>query len=124
MPALTQEYLKSRLSYNPRTGVFKWLHSGPGINESLLAGGINTLGYRVICLDYVDYAAHRLAFLYMTGRWPNAVVDHKNGKRSDNRWSNLRDVTQTVNMRNCSKATKGAIVRGVSWDASRGKYKA
>lgn len=121
---LTQAELKRLVSYNPRTGVFKWLHSGPGRNRSLLAGSINTQGYRVVRIYGEDYFAHRLAFLYMLGYWPRAVVDHRNGRRSDNRWSNLRDVTQTVNMRNCNKATKGAIVRGVSWDSARGRYKA
>ena len=121
---LTQVELKRLVSYNTRTGIFRWLHSGPGRNGGLLAGGISVQGYRVICIDYVDHLAHRLAFLYVTGAWPQHMVDHKNGRRADNRWSNLRDVTHTGNMRNCTKATKNAISRGVSWDSTRGKYRA
>lgn len=124
MSNLTQAELKSLVSYNSRTGIFKWLHSGPGRNESLLAGSINTQGYRVVRICGEDYFAHRLAFLYVTGSWPVHTIDHRNGVRRDNRWTNLRDVTHTGNMRNCSKAIRNAISRGVSWDAARHKYKA
>lgn len=42
----------------------------------------------------------------MTGRWPVGVVDHINGFRSDNRWSNLRDTTDRVNQQNLKAAQK------------------
>jgi len=37
----------------------------------------------------------------MTGSTPD-VIDHKNRKRSDNRWLNLRNGTQKANMQNLS----------------------
>lgn len=53
--------------------------------------------------------AHRLAWLYMTGEWPKSeMVDHENTVRNDNRWSNLRDSTRTVNMENQRQAHKGS----------------
>jgi hypothetical protein len=53
--------------------------------------------------------AHRLAFLYMDGALPPAdkCVDHINGNPKDNRWDNLRIVTQFVNQQNRHKARKG-----------------
>lgn len=46
------------------------------------------------------YHGHRVAFLYMTGEWPRNEVDHINGCRHDNSWSNLRDVSSRVNKEN------------------------
>lgn len=48
--------------------------------------------------------AHRLAWLYVHGRWPDGLIDHKNGDRADNRFDNLRDVAHRVNMQNLRKA--------------------
>lgn len=121
---LTQAELKAMLTYNPRTGSFRWLRGRPGRRLDGLAGCINTHGYRVIRINGVDHYGHRLAFLYMTGQWPLRTVDHRNGNPSDNRWSNLRDVSHKTNVRNCTKATKNAICRGVTWDEERGQYKA
>lgn len=46
------------------------------------------------------YAAHRLAYLYMTGAFPPEQVDHKNLIKSDNRWDNLRLATGSQNAAN------------------------
>jgi hypothetical protein len=50
--------------------------------------------------DSKIYLAHRLAFLYMIGRWPEADTDHVNLNRSDCRWSNLREATRAQNLQN------------------------
>jgi len=33
----------------------------------------------------------------MTGQWPKEYIDHKNRKRDDNRWCNLREATHSQN---------------------------
>jgi hypothetical protein len=45
------------------------------------------------------YKAHRLAWFYCTGEWPNQI-DHINGIRTDNRICNLRSVTSKLNANN------------------------
>jgi hypothetical protein len=42
-------------------------------------------------------AASRLAWLHMTGKWPNSEISYINGKPSDTRWANLREVTSSQN---------------------------
>ena len=49
-----------------------------------------------------------MAWLYMAGAWPSGVIDHMNGDPSDNRWSNLRDVTQAENNANRRKVRTDA----------------
>lgn len=36
----------------------------------------------------------------MTGEFPTMVIDHIDGDRQNNRWSNLRHVSQSVNLQN------------------------
>lgn len=57
-------------------------------------------GYRVIRIDDALYLAHRLAWFYVTGNWPANQIDHINGVRDDNRFSNLREATNLQNAHN------------------------
>lgn len=71
--------------------------------------------------------AHQVACVLMTGRFPVGMIDHINGNRSDNRWSNLRDVSNQINSQNeraarASNKTSGLL--GVTWDEQAGKWKA
>lgn len=65
-----------------------------------VSGSLHADGYIYIGINKRLYLAHRLAYLYVNGKWPDAEVDHKNGNRSDNRWVNLRDADTSQNRRN------------------------
>jgi HNH endonuclease len=98
MANLTQERLKELLSYDPATGIFAWKtrrNQLSGIGQQ--AGTIHARGYRKIIIDGRSYWASRLAWLYMTGRWPKSEIDHKNRIRLDDRFSNLREATPQQN---------------------------
>ena len=56
--------------------------------------------YVILTYKHKMYKAHRLAFLYMEGYFPEYDVDHKNGIRNDNRWLNLRHAMRRCNMQN------------------------
>lgn len=103
---LTVERLKEVLSYNPMSGDFIWIASQ--YKPELIgkeAGCISDKGYRTIKVDGKLYRAHRLAWLYVHGKWPK-LVDHKDGIKSNNAILNLRDVSQRTNCENLQGAHK------------------
>ena len=58
--------------------------------------------------------AHRVIWEMVTGEKPN-VIDHINGNPSDNRWINIRNVSQHENMKNTKKRSDNtSSVTGVS----------
>ena len=96
--------IKEYLEYYPATGIFRWLKSPQGrVKEGDEAGTINNRGYVKIGFNRKSYAAHRLAWFYMYGDWPEHEIDHINGVNDDNRIKNLRDVTHPVNNKNAKK---------------------
>jgi hypothetical protein len=112
---LTPERLRERLFYDLRTGVFFWRsNEGGGHASGSRAGSLNKQGYRVIYLDGTRYREHRLAFLYVTGSWPAGEVDHKNMRRDQNNFLNLREASRSQNQANGNayKTSKSGI-RGV-----------
>lgn len=97
----SQERLREALSYDPATGVFRWkIKCAQRVSIGDVAGSPNIHGYLLIMLDRVRYKAHRLAWFYVHGAWPENEIDHLNGVRSDNRFDNLRSVTRAQNMTN------------------------
>lgn len=112
---LTAEYVRSLLSYEPETGVFRWRQGGHGKHAGDIAGSPGSRGRRYININRRLYAEHRLAWLYMTGEWPAELVDHNNGIHADNRFANLREATKTQNNRN--RVARGVRYRSGQYDA-------
>lgn len=106
---LTAARLREVLHYDKTTGRFTWLVHRHGLRVGTEAGCINNNGYWLITVDGVKYRAHRLAWLYVTGKWPDGEIDHKNTKRADNRWRNLRPATFEHNQQNRRRAMKRNI---------------
>lgn len=123
---LTIERLRQRLHYDPTSGHFTWLeNAGIRVLKGLRAGTTKKNGYRSIWFDGKQYLAHRLAFFYMTGAWPDKYVDHKNVTPGDDRWENLRPATKVQNAGNTGlMVTNTSGFRGVSWSKQRGKWRA
>lgn len=103
--ALTAERLRELLYYNPATGRFTWTLARRNVRVGNEAGHADPRGYRYISIDNRQYCGHRLAWLYMTGEWPKSIVDHRNGKKGDNRWRNLRDTSAHGNAQNLRAPT-------------------
>lgn len=105
---MNQAKLKELLWYDSPTGIFRWRKSANSQTKPWdIAGSLHNQGYVHMMIAGKRYLAHRLAWLYQTGEWPTKSVDHINGTKNDNRWSNLRDVSHSENLQNQTKPRKG-----------------
>lgn len=125
-PNLTAQRLREVLYYDPDTGIFKWrVRTSNRVSVGQVAGTPAGDGYVLIRIGKRCWA-HRLAWLYMTGKWPDGEVDHWDTNRSNNRWSNLRDVSGQTNSQNLRKAksTSSSGLLGAFYFKSRDCFRA
>lgn len=109
---IAPERVRELLAYDPDAGILSWktdVRAGRNLafvkaHAGARAGFPTSFGYRAISIDGKRTSEHRVAWLLMTGAWPEHDVDHINGKRDDNRWSNLRQATRSQNMQNLKRA--------------------
>jgi len=109
---VTQETVRDLLHYDPNTGIFTWRYrdrkycasdKAQKIWNTRYAGkkaGFFHEEYIKIKIFYYNFAAHRLAILYVTGSLPSMDVDHIDRNKSNNRFENLREVSKFVNQQN------------------------
>jgi len=122
--SITQGELKELFYYDSETGYFVRIKKRQGCRVGDIAGNIHQ-GYRRIKINGEHYFAHRLAWLFMTGNWPDAEIDHINHDRDDNRFSNLRAATRIENSKNIKRSSNGkSVIYGVTWSESRRRWKA
>lgn len=119
---LTAERLRELFHYDPETGFFFRLKA-VSCARSGLVDTVLKRGYLTISVDAVKYVAHRLAWLYVTGRWPEQQIDHIDGCKTNNRFANLRDVSISINAQNRRRpiggnAMLGAHKTGARWTSS------
>lgn len=118
--SLTADQLREYLDYDPATGEFRRRE-----RKKRIVGFVDSKGYQKIKIRGTQYAAHRLAFLYMDGCWPKKLVDHINGDRTDNRWENLRAADFSQNSRNRKLDCQNTVgLKGVIFCRNRKKYRA
>ena len=109
---ITQKQLKRILHYDARTGLFSNLTNRNNNNglKGMRSGSVNVDGYVVIGINRKHHYAHRLAWLYVYGYFPENDIDHKNKDKGDNRIKNLREISRACNSRNtgnCKNNTSG-----------------
>lgn len=123
---LTAERLRELLHYDPKTGIFtRRVTVNSVARAGDVCGGDDSHGYLQVKIDRRGYRLNRLAWLYMTGDWPAGDVDHRDTIRTNNCWTNLRDVSHRVNAQNLRKATSksktgflGVVKKGNRFDAN------
>ena len=122
--------LRKLIAYNPRTGQF-WYRERPDDQRfntrcaERPAARMNVQGYRYVAIMGVKYRAARVAYALVMGEWPKGLVDHRNRKRADDRWENIRPATFVQNSWNRrAKTGSSSAFKGVSLRKDRGKYTA
>jgi hypothetical protein len=127
---LTPALMRELVEYDPATGTLtwrerdsKWFTSANRVNcwNAKLGGkaaltAIGRSGYHHGGILGVNVLAHRVAWVVYYGEWPTGEVDHINGRKTDNRVSNLRIVDDLGNSRNAARRiTNQSGVQGVYW---------
>lgn len=119
MDKISHQRLLELLHYDEESGEFTWLVNRGAAKQGNKAGTVHRLGYVRIEIAGRFYLAHRLAWFFIYGEWPEMELDHANGIKIDNRLSNLRLASRSQNNANKSVATfcKSGLkgVRKMKW---------
>jgi hypothetical protein len=101
---VTFDFINKLLNYDKETGILTWKKTLGYQARKGTEAGCEALGYKIIKIKQIRHQSHRLAWLLSTGHWPEFEIDHINGNRSDNRFSNLRDIPTGKNLENLKSA--------------------
>jgi hypothetical protein len=121
MAELTADRVRELLHYDPATGKFTWKVCRGPKRAGDIAGWLSLRGYKYITLDGRDYSAHRLAWLYTHGSWPDGDLDHENRNKADTRIAKLRLATCSQNLANTLGRSPSGY-KGVSWSKTESKF--
>ncbi len=122
---LTQARLREILHYNPETGEFISRTKRGRFRAGTTMGTLDKSGRIQLHIDHKKHFAHRLAWLYVRGRWPSNEIDHINGVPTDNRFCNLREATTKQNGENRGKQINNTSgYKGVTWSNKSQKWQA
>ena len=92
---------RASISYDPNTGEITRIS---GQRAGRVVGHHQPNGYLTITFRHRTYRFHRVAWALHTGGWPIGQIDHIDGVTTNNKWSNIRDVTAAVNSQNKREA--------------------
>lgn len=134
MTRITPDRLRQLLRYEPESGKLFWRerpredfatnrafatwnsrYSGAEAFTNTIPGG-----YKTGTIMNKSYRAHIVIWAIVTGVWPDHEIDHRNGIRHDNRFSNFKPATSSENKRNCRRYSSNTSgVTGVYWEKRR-----
>lgn len=120
---LNQEKVKKLFIYQEDGSLLRRESRGR-IHAGYVAGCVDSSGYLQIGIEGKAFLAHRLVWLYHHGYWPENQVDHIDRDKLNNMIDNLREVSQSCNLRNTgNRSTNTSGVKGVHWSSGRRKWK-
>lgn len=127
---VTAELVRELLDYDPQTGIFTrkirtaQRHQVGDRADFIIKSG-RKAGYRRVAVRSQRFLAHRVAWLYVYGEWPNQDIDHINQNKGDNRIENLRLADDCLNQQNIDPAQVNSIsgLRGAHQHPQTGKFR-
>ena len=122
-----RESIKDFLDYDPKSGNFVWkvTRNARQARVGDIAGRFDSYGYVQIRFKGKSYLAHRLAWFFYYGEFPDGELDHINGNRNDNSIANLRLATRRENTRNTRmRKDNTSGFKGVTFHKKTGKWAA
>jgi hypothetical protein len=134
-PNLDQATVRRLFRYDPITGnlIWRWRDDVPKDWNTKYAGKVagsiwrprnRKTSYRRVGILGWKFFAHRVIWLYMTGKWL-AEIDHADQDGLNNRWANLREATQAQNKANSGANRNNKLgIRGVRFRKQCGRFTA
>lgn len=134
---------KRHIPVKPTPELMEWIDSSWGINdegvliwirdgktgtaraEDPIYCGMQSNGYmicRTSCKPRKDILTHHLVWYFTTGEWPEMSMDHIDGNRTNNAFSNLRLATPAQN--NANRKTWRNFYKGVWKKGASKNYQA
>ena len=106
---ITYEELHKRYLYISEAGIL--------INRknNSIVGNLTSHGYLQTSINNKTYPVHRLIYCMHYGYFPENQIDHINRIKTDNRITNLRNVSCSINQRNRNNKANKTGVTGVNW---------
>lgn len=99
---LTQDLVRKHFNYDPITGYLSLRLPNSNLPKGTVVGTKTKFGYLNVGFQNKQHKVHRLIWLYQTGYMPEQV-DHIDHDKTNNSWSNLREVTNQENQLNRPK---------------------
>lgn len=122
---LSLKDFKEHLEYDRKNGVFYRKKSNNQNKVGDIVGNKRKNGYVIAKIKGHNILVHRLVWLFEHGEWPNELLDHIDGDKSNNKINNLRPATYTQNKLNSKTSKNNKIgLKGVQLHQKSGKYRA
>ena len=96
------DYIRERFRYDEDTGRLLWATTNGRAVAGAVADQVAANGYLMVAVTHGGkrhkLMSHRVVWFLKTGEWPNEVIDHIDRNPSNNKFANLRQCSQRMNV--------------------------